>query len=53
MSKRLSIMIDDDIDKKLRNRQAKAMITTNKNYTISKCANDVLRAGLRVEKKDD
>ena len=47
MSKRVTIMMDDDIDKKLRTKQAKGMITLNKNYSFSQCINDTLRAGLR------
>ena len=51
MSKRVTVMFDDEIERKLRVRQAKAMITTNKNYSFSQCVNDVLRAGFRGKKE--
>ena len=50
MSKRVTIMMDDDIDKKLRIKQAKGIIHLGKNYSFSHCINDVLRAGLRAER---
>ena len=46
MSKRITIMIDDDIDKKLRQRQAKTIQQTNQTCSFSKTINDVLRKAL-------
>jgi hypothetical protein len=43
MSKRITIMIDDDIDKKLRQRQARIIQQTSESYSYSKTINDVLR----------
>ena len=36
-------MIDDDLDKKLRSRQAKMIQQTQSSYSFSKTLNDVLR----------
>ncbi len=46
MSKRVTIMIDDDLDKKLRQRQAKMIQQNNQSYSYSKTINDVLRKAL-------
>jgi len=46
MSKRITIMIDDDIDKKLRLRQAKQIQQEQKSISYSKVLNDTLRSGL-------
>jgi hypothetical protein len=46
MSKRITIMIDDDIDKKLRQRQAKMIQQISKSYSYSKTINDVLRKSI-------
>ncbi len=46
MSKRITIMIDDDLDKKLRLRQAKMIQQNNESYSYSKAMNDVLRKAL-------
>ena len=46
MSKRVTIMIDDDMDKKLRLRQAKLIQTEQKSISYSRVLNDVLRAGI-------
>jgi hypothetical protein len=43
VSKRVTIIIEDDIDKKLRQRQAKILQQTNQTYSYSKTINDVLR----------
>lgn len=40
-------MMDDDINKKLRIRQAKGIVELGKNYSFSQCVNDTLRTGLR------
>ena len=44
MSKRTTIMIDDDLDKKIRERQIKIMAETNNNYSYSQSLNDMLRS---------
>ena len=46
MSKRITIMIDDDLDKKLRQRQARMIQQSNETYSYSKTINDVLRKTL-------
>lgn len=40
MSKRVTIMIDDDVDKKLRQRQAKSIQQTQTSVSFSKIVND-------------
>jgi hypothetical protein len=47
MSKRVTIMIDEDLDKKLRLRQAKMIIQEQSSYSYSKVLNDVLRKSLK------
>ena len=47
MSKRVSIMIDDDLDKLLRKLQAKTMINTEAHYSYSNALNDTLRKVLK------
>ena len=47
LSKRVTIMIDDDLDKKLRLRQAKLIQTEQSSYSYSKVLNDVLRKSLK------
>ena len=43
MPKRITIMIEDDIDKKLRQRQANIIQQTSQSYSYSKTINDILR----------
>lgn len=43
MSKRITIMLDDDLDKKIRERQIKIMTETQKGYSYSQSLNDMLR----------
>ncbi len=43
MGKRVTVMIDDDIDKKLRLRQAKIIQQKNSSYSYSRVVNDTLR----------
>lgn len=43
MSKRVTIMIDEDLDKLLRKEQAQTMIKTQEYYSYSKALNDTLR----------
>ena len=47
MSKRVTIMIDDDLDKKLRLRQAKIIQQEQSSCSYSKVVNDVLRKVLK------
>ncbi len=47
MSKRITIMIDDDIDKKLRVLQSKLIIKTNESVSYSKVINQELRKHLK------
>ena len=47
MSKRVTIMIDDDLDKKLRLRQAKLIQQEQSSYSYSKVLNETLRKVLK------
>ena len=47
MSKRVTIMIDDEVDKKLRNVQAKLIQETNSSISYSEVVNDALRKNLK------
>jgi len=47
MSKRLTIMIDEDLDKKLRFRQAKMIQQEQSSYSYSRVLNEALRKALR------
>jgi len=47
MAKRITIMIDDDIDKKLRLIQAKQISKTNSSVSYSSVINEVLRRHLK------
>ena len=47
MSKRVTIVIDDYIDKKLRNLQAKIIQRENSSYSFSRVVNDALRKVLK------
>jgi len=47
MSKRVTIMIDDDLDKKLRLRQAKMIQQKQSSYSYSKVLNETLRKVLK------
>jgi hypothetical protein len=46
MPKRTTILIDDDLDKKIREYQAKIMKKTNLSFSYSKAVNDLLRKAL-------
>jgi hypothetical protein len=46
MSKRITIMIDDDLDKKLRLYQAKMIQKTQGSYSYSKALCDMLEKSL-------
>ena len=43
VSKRVTIMLDDDLDKKLRLLQAKLIQSTNQSVSFSEVINDLLR----------
>lgn len=47
MSKRVTIMIDEDLDKKLRLRQAKMIQQEQTSYSYSKTLNESLRKVLK------
>jgi len=47
MSKRITIMLDDDLDKKLRLKQAKQIQTEQRSYSFSQALNDALRSSLK------
>lgn len=47
MAKRITIMIDDDLDKKLRLLQAKLISKTNESVSYSQVINDELRKQLK------
>ena len=47
MSKRVTIMIDEDLDKKLRLRQAKMIQQEQTSYSYSRALNDTLRKVLK------
>ena len=47
MAKRVTIMIDDDIDKKLRLRQAKLIQQEQSSYSYSKVLNEIIRKALK------
>jgi hypothetical protein len=42
MAKRITIMLDDALDKKLRVKQSKKIAATGASYSFSQCLNDVL-----------
>ena len=46
-AKRVTIMIDDDLDKKLRMRQAKMIQQEQTSYSFSKVINEVIRKSLK------
>ena len=47
MSKRVTIMIDDDLDKKLRHLQAKTIQQTQSSCSYSRMLNETLRKSLK------
>jgi len=47
MSKRVTIMIDEDLDKKLRLRQAKLISQEQTTYSFSRVINETLRKALK------
>jgi len=51
MTKRVTIVLDDDLDKKLRDLQAKMIIQEKTSYSFSKTINVVLGKALIKQKK--
>ncbi len=47
MAKRITIMIDDDIDKKLRLIQAKQIANTSRSVSYSQVLNEMIRRQLQ------
>jgi len=47
MSKRVTIVIDEDLDKKIRHRQAKMIQQEQTSYSYSKTLNELLRKSLK------
>ncbi len=47
MAKRITIMLDDDLNEKLRIRQAKKIQDVNGTCSFSSMVNEILRKGLR------
>jgi len=47
MSKRVTIILDNDLDKKLRRIQAKEITKTRKSVSFSETMNNILRKGLK------
>ena len=46
MSKRITVVLDDEIDKKIREFQAKTTRKNNFTYSFSKAVNDILRKSI-------
>ena len=47
MAKRVTVMIDDDLAKKLREKQAKQIKESTKSVSFSKVLNEYVRKGLK------
>ena len=47
MSKRVTIMIDEALDKKIRMRQAKLILQEQSSYSYSRVLNETLRKSLK------
>jgi len=50
MSHRITIILDDEIVKKARNKQAKALLKSKKSVSFSKIVNQCLKECLKREK---
>lgn len=48
MAKRITIMIADDLDKKLRNKQAKLIQLEQKSVSYSSVINDALKGKFKI-----
>ena len=51
MLRRITIMLDDDLLKKLRSKQAKEISKSHQSVSLSKVINDLLRKELVARKK--
>ena len=47
MSKRVSVIIDDDLDRKIKSLQTKRIHHLKKHVSFSKVLNDTMRKGLK------
>lgn len=47
LAQRITIMLDDDLSKKIRQQQAKVIKDTNSSVSFSHMINEILRAGLK------
>ena len=47
MGKRITVVLDDDLDRKIRLRQAKMIQQNQTAYSFSKTVNEVLRKSLK------
>lgn len=47
-AKRITIMVAEDVDKKIRNIQAKRITTTQSSYSYSRAIDEILRKGLKI-----
>lgn len=47
MKKRVTVMMDEDLDTKIRTKQVKLIQQEQKSYSYSEAVNDVLRKGLK------
>lgn len=47
MRKKITIVLDDDLNKKIRLMQAKKMLKTNANVSYSDMVNEILRQDLK------
>jgi len=47
MRKRITIMLDNDLAKKLRDRQSKLIKESTKSVSFSRVINDIVRKGLK------
>jgi len=47
MAKRITIMLDEDLDKKIRLRQANMIQKENKSVSFSRVINDILKKDLK------
>lgn len=49
MAKRITVMIEDEVSKKLRQIQAKMIQTSAESVSYSKLINDILKTGLKKQ----
>ena len=51
MLKRISVMLDDELVRKIRTEQAKKLYNSEKSISFSQILNQVLRIGLKTMKR--